>query len=248
MCINISIHWNELKVRLAYFLNSLLFSTFCFFFNGDVILYIFVKPFLIENLSKIFIFTNVFEGFISFIFISIFCSVCATVPFFVYLIFGFYKIGLVKKEADLGIFFLKNSMLLSAVSFLLTYYYFFPLCIKTFLSFEQVSAQLYMQPKIFDYLELNVLFFIGFLLLFNLPIILSILIYSNFILLPLVYKNRRILILGCLIAGCVCSPPDIFTQLVVAMPLWLCTEVVLLFNFIFTKYHILNYDEGWLGR
>jgi sec-independent protein translocase protein TatC len=242
MVLNISTHWYELKIRLFYFLNSLIFSIVCFFLNGDLILYFFVKPFLTVNLTKTFIFQNLFEGFFSFIFISIFCTLCVIVPFSTYLIFAFYKNGLFKKEKNLCIFFIKNSMLLSIASFVITHYYFFPLCIKFFLSFEQANNyfcfQLYMQPKIFDYVALNVSFFTSFLLLFHLPIILSILIYINFISLSFVYKNRRILILGCLIVGCMLSPPDIFSQMVIAIPLWFFTEAVVFFNFIIENYSL----------
>ena len=243
MVLNISIHWYELKIRIAYFLNAFFFSTGCFIFNGDLILYFFVKTFLIENLNKTFIFTNLLEGFFSYIFISIFCSGFVTLPLCLYLGFSFFKNGFFKKEKDLCIFFIKNSMTMSTISFLITHNYFFPLCIKFFLSFEQSNSyssfQLYMQPKIFDYLALNVSCFITFSLLFHLPIILSILIYSHAGSLSFFCKNRRILILVCFISGCIFSPPDIFSQIVIAIPLWFCTESIILYNFI-AKYYTLN--------
>jgi sec-independent protein translocase protein TatC len=250
MALNISTHWYELKIRAVYFLSAIFFSMACFFFNGDIILYFFVKIFLMENLNKTFIFTNLNEGFFSYIFISIFCSACVTLPIGVYLSFDFLKNGFFKKEKDLFIFFIKNSMILSATSFLITHNYFLPLCIKFFLSFEQANSyiffQLHMQPKIFDYVVLNVSFFIGFFLLFHLPIILSILININFISLSSFYKNRRMLILGCFIVGCIFSPPDIFSQIIVAIPMWFFSESIIFYNFII-KYYILN-EEGWLGR
>jgi sec-independent protein translocase protein TatC len=247
-------HWYELKIRFMYFSNSILFSVFCFFFNGDLVLFFFVKIFLIENIKKIFIFTSLSEGLFSYMFISVFCSVCVTVPLFVYLMFNFYKHGFFKKEKDICIVFIKNSIILSSSSFLITYYYFFPVCIKFFLSFEQAnnsfSFQLYMQPKIFDYLLLNVSFFIGFLLLFQLPVILSILINCNFIPLPFFCKNRRILILGCFIVGCAFSPPDVFSQVVVAIPLWSCIESIIFYNFIVKHYNkiIKNKKGGSDGK
>jgi sec-independent protein translocase protein TatC len=130
-----------------------------------------------------------------------------------------------------------------ATSLLVTHNYFFPLCIKFFLSFEQANShlffQLYMQPKIFDYLTLNVSFFIAFFLLFHLPIILIILMRSNFVPLSFFYRNRRILILVCFISGCLFSPPDIFSQVVIAIPLWFCSENIILYNFI-VKYYTPN--------
>ena len=243
MVLNISIHWYELKIRIAYFLNALFFSTSCFIFNGDLILYFFVKSFLMENLSKTFIFTNLLEGFFSYIFVSIFCSACVTFPLCLYLSSEFFKKGFSRKEKNLYIFLIKYSITISAIAFLITHNYFLPLCIKFFLSFEQansyLSFQLYMQPKIFDYLALNVSFFIGFLLLFHVPIILSILMYSKLVSPSFFYENRRIFILVCFISGCILSPPDIFSQVVIAVPLWFCTESIIFYNFI-VKYYISN--------
>ena len=238
--LNISTHWYSLKLRIYYVLYAFLMSILSFYKNGDIILYFFTKPFLIQNIKKTFIFTNLFEGFISILVISIFCSACIILPLIVYHFFEFYKDGLFKREKDFLSLLLKLIVSLLLVSFLMTYYVFFPTAIKFFLSFEQTSVyssfQLYLQPKILDYIILNITFLIGLLAILILPISFSLLLSFNFISTIFVYKNRRFNILLCFIIGCVFSPPDFFFQSIIAIPLFIFIEIVVLYQLILKIY------------
>jgi sec-independent protein translocase protein TatC len=242
--LNISTHIYSLKLRVCYIFYAFLLSLVSLYKNGDLILYFFTKPFLIQNLKKTFIFTNLFEGFISVLFISIFCSICVILPLIVYHFFEFYKDGLFKKEKNLLSLLLKLFALLLLISFVMTYYIFFPTAIKFFLSFEQTSTystfELYLQPKILDYVKLNITFLIGLLLMFILPISFSLLLSFNFIPIDLVFKNRRLNILLCFIIGCVFSPPDIFSQSIIAIPLCICIEIVVFNQLMLKKYNYNN--------
>jgi sec-independent protein translocase protein TatC len=242
--LNISTHIYSLKLRVCYIFYAFLLSIASFYKNGDLILYFFTKPFLIQNLKKTFIFTNLFEGFISVLFVSIFCSICVILPLMVYHFFEFYKDGLFKKERDLWSFLLKLFVFLLLLSFLMTYYIFFPTAIKFFLSFEQTSThstfQLYLQPKILDYVKLNISFSIGLLVMFILPTSFSLLLSFNFIPIDFVFKNRRLNILLCFIIGCVFSPPDLFSQSIIAIPLCICIEIVILYQLMLKKYNFSN--------
>jgi sec-independent protein translocase protein TatC len=238
--LNISTHWYKLILITRYFIVSLFFSGTCFYTNGDIILYFLAKPFLMQNFSKVFIFTNLLEGFLTFIFISSIISIIITLPFFTYLVFDFHKNGLFKKEKMIFLFVIKNSVILFVVSFFISYFFLFPGATRFLVSFEQINKnflfQLHLQPKIFDYVVLNVYFLMCLLLLFHIPIIISLLILSNFMLVSNLYKNRRLLILLCFTLGCLFSPPDIFSQIFVAMPMWLCIEVIICYYFILKNY------------
>ena len=242
--LNISTHWYSLKLRIYYVFYAFLLSIVSFYKNGDLILYFFTKPFLIQNIKKTFIFTNLFEGFISVLFISTFCSVCVIIPLIVYHFVEFYKDGLFKKEKDLWSSLLKLILFLLLVSFLMTYYVFFPTAIRFFLSFEQTSTyssfQLYLQPKILDYVTLNITFLIGLLVILILPISFSLLLSFNFVPIILIYKNRRFNILLCFIIGCVFSPPDFFFQSIIAIPLCICIETVVLYQLMLKIYNTTN--------
>lgn len=242
--LNIYTHWYSLKLRIYYVFYAFSLSMVSFYKNGDLILYFFTKPFLIQNLKKTFIFTNLFEGFISVLSISMFCSVCVILPLMVYHFFDFYKDGLFKKEKDFLLLLSKFIAFLLFISFFITYYVFFPTAIRFFLSFEQTSAyssfQLYLQPKILDYVTLNITFLIGILVILILPMIVSFLLSFDFVLIIFVYKNRRFNILLCFIIGCILSPPDLLSQSIIAIPLGICIEIVVLYQLILKNYNVIN--------
>ena len=133
----------------------MLVSLICFYWNGDLMLYFLAKPFLVKNSDKVFIFTTMFEGFLSVFCTSVFFSFLSTLPLFYYILFNFLKKGFFKKEKTLIQSFMRSSLFFSSLSFLFMYFIFFPLMLSFFLSFEilnEVSIlKLYMQPKISDY-------------------------------------------------------------------------------------------------
>jgi sec-independent protein translocase protein TatC len=239
--LNISTHWYNLKLRIIYSGYSFLLSLVTFYINGDIILWFFVKPFLIQNSNKTFIFTSLLEGFLSFIVISVFCSILITLPLIVYLLFNFYKYGFIKKEKKLCFLLIRLMLVLVLFSFAVAHCIFLPTAMKFFLSFEQTniysSFQLYLQPKILDYVVLNVIFSIGLIFLFVIPISISFLLSFKFIPITYICKNRRTIIVFCFILGCICSPPDLLFQIVIATPLCIIIESMVCYQFILNKYN-----------
>lgn len=220
----------------------MLVSLICFYWNGDLMLYFLAKPFLVKNSDKVFIFTTMFEGFLSVFCTSVFFSFLSTLPLFYYTLFNFLKKGFFKKEKTLIQSFMRSSLFFSSLSFLFMYFIFFPLMLSFFLSFEilnEVSIlKLYMQPKISDYVIFFFSCFGSCVSLFHLPVALSFFLYSKVFSLDLILKNRRLLILCCFSLGCFFSPPDVLSQFFIAVPLFMIFELVIYYHFLAKHYNV----------
>jgi sec-independent protein translocase protein TatC len=240
--INIYKHWKELQIRFFYIFFSVLMSLVCFYWNGDLILYVLAKPFLVKNLDKVFIFTTMFEGFLSVFCASVFFSFFITLPLFYYILFDFLKKGFFKKEKILIQSFMRSSMFFSFLSFLFMYFIFFPLMLSFFLSFEILNEmsilKLYMQPKISDYVIFFVSCFGSCVSLFHLPVVFSSFLYFKVFSLDLILRNRRFLILSCFSLGCFFSPPDVLSQFFIAVPLFMIFEFVVYYHFLAKHYNV----------
>jgi len=128
-------------------------------------------------------------------------------------------------------------------SLLLTYYILIPLFWDFFLTqhftIDPEIFKIDYQGKIIEYINLlnNILF--CFILSFQIPLVLTILIHYNIIDINTLKNYRAINIILCFICGALLSPPDILSQISLAIPLCCLYEVNLLFGIFLSKKKIL---------
>lgn len=248
--LNFEKHLNELKYRTLYISLSFLLTFITCYTKVQIIIYFFTLPLL--NTKKVncllnqydFIFTNIFEAFSSYTFISFITTLYLTLPIFLYLFFSFIKLGLLRYEKKY-INFIINLILISCFcSIIFTFKFFLPLVLKFFISFENLAKTnlftLKLEPKILDYLYLTVIFSIWSTLIFQIPVLLLLLLQQTFVNFAIFEKNRKFVFITFVILGGIFSPPEIFAQLIIALPLCLFFEVVLFFAYLknyYTRYY-----------
>ena len=235
-------HLKELRNRLI-FCFFILISAFVVSFNfSELITNILTYPLfeIVENKeNKRMIFTGLPEVFISYLKISLFASFLISFPFFIMQISLFISPALYKREKNFftSIFF--SIPVLFYLGVLFSYYLLIPLIWEFFISFENLSSSNYfsieLESKFNEYMKLTMylLFSAGISFLF--PVFLLILAKLKIINSGMLRNNRKYYFIGILIFGAVFTPPDIISQLGIAIPLIVFFELSILFIDILNK-------------
>jgi sec-independent protein translocase protein TatC len=190
-----------------------------------------------------FIFTNIFEAFSSYIFLSFISTFYLTIPIIINIWFSFFKSGLIKYEKDYLFFIINLYLLFGFFSVLFTFKIVLPMFLKFFIGFENLTKTnlftIKLEPRILDYLNNTASCLICCTFIFQIPIALVIFLKQTFISLTILEKTRRLFLISFVILGGILSPPDIFAQLVIAIPLCFIFEFSLFLTYIKKHYDLI---------
>lgn len=227
-------HCHELKIRfikimLTIFTAVILIFPFCW----DII------HFLVSPLVKLqtvnsnfkFIYTKLTEAFITECKIAIVFAILISTPVIFYQIYMFLAPGLYKNERKAVLPFLFLSPLLFLLGIAIVYYIVMPISWRFFLSFQENSSvfSLNLEAKISEYIELVTELFLAFGLAFQLPIFTTLLVKFQLVTINNLCKSRRYVIVIIFILAAIFTPPDVISQILLALPLILLYEVSILF-------------------
>lgn len=242
-------HWYEVKIRLLYTIFSFTLTFIISYFYSEELMYFFVSPFVNRCNEKKIIFTNLSEAFSSCLLISLNFSFLSTLFVLIWMSICFFKSGLHKKEFKLLKLSFKLFVLNTFLCLSFVYFMILPNVINFFMQFEYSKLfELTLEAKIFDYLNLvlNCFFWVSFVL--QLPIILFLLVYFNIIKLNSFVNKRKEFIVSCFILGALFSPPDIVTQLFIALPLLILSEIAILFFIVIDEYTLIYLESCSNGK
>ena len=227
-------HLNEIKFRSFYLILSCFISlTFLYHFSFELI-FVFIEPLLIINQevdTSQLIYTNITEAFFSFFYLSLISMILFNIPLLCYHLYFFILPGLYKNEQrQILIFFFVYTVIFFGC-FYLIYFFLIPLIWAFFLDYEKsLNSDLFnlsFQGKISEYIQLLIRLNITFLICFQLPIFLFLLIYLEIIAIKTLVNNRRVNIIIAFILGALFSPPDIISQILLAIPLCFFYEIII---------------------
>ena len=179
------------------------------------------------------IFTGLPEVFVSYLKISLFSSFLVSFPFFIIQMSLFISPALYKKEKNFFIPLFYSIPFLFYVGVLFSYFFLIPVIWDFFVSFENLKSSNYfsieLESKFNEYIRLTMylLFSTGFAFLF--PVFLLILAKLKIINSQILRNNRKYYFIGILIFGAVFTPPDIISQLGIAVPLFIFFELSIYF-------------------
>ena len=225
-------HSLELKMRLMYTLLCI-FITFCTsYFYSEQLCMLLASPLIKLSTGSTnihFIYTNLTEAFFSYLKISFFISLLFVFPFILFQIWMFLVPGLYYNEKKKILFLISIFILLILFGTIMAYFFIIPIAWKFFLSFEiesQTFLSINLQPKMDQYLSLilNILITLG--LSFHLPIYLYFILKSNIVSYEWIVLKRNISLVIVFILAAIISPPDIISQIFIAIPLFILYEFV----------------------
>lgn len=143
-------------------------------------------------------------------------------PVVIYQVWAFIAPGLYKKEKRFVIPLLVSSIILFYCGIAFAYWIVFPLM---FAFFSAVAPEgVTVMTDINHYLDFVLSIFFAFGLVFEVPIATFVLVWSGLIKLETLCKNRSYVFLGAFVIGMFITPPDVISQTLVAIPMYLLYE------------------------
>jgi sec-independent protein translocase protein TatC len=235
--LNLNEHFRELKTRTICCLGALIVSFCITYFYANEIYQFLLEPFvnsLSSTENRRMIYTSPGEGLSTFVKLSFYTSLYICMPFFLTQIYIFLSPGLYKNERKsilILFFFIPFLFLLGGV---FSYYILLPLTLQFLVGFEyepiQNSSQISIQieAKISEYFAFLKTIFFSFGFAFQLPIFLIFLIKNGFISIRGLQTKRRYWIVAIFIIAAILTPPDVVSQISLAIPMLLLFEIAIL--------------------
>jgi len=147
-------------------------------------------------------------------------------PYVLYQMWAFVAPGLYQHEKRLALPVIVSSVLFFALGMAFAYFVVFPVAFGFFAGYAPAGVQ--MMTDIDKYLSFVLTMFIAFGVTFETPVIVIVLVHFGVVSLEKLRSMRGYVIVGAFIAGAIFTPPDILSQVMLAVPLWLLFELGLL--------------------
>lgn len=239
-------HFIEFRKRFIIALLSFIFIfVICWSYKSQI-LKAFTYPILQNSSIKYLISTKITEVFASYLEICFISAFILSIPILILQIILFISPALKKSEKINVYTLIIASCILFVIGLLFAYFIIIPIIFDFFLSFQnikQINLSLNIEPKISEYINLMKSMLISFALAFQLPIILIILLKIGVVSIKNLQDNRRYAILFSFIIGAILTPPDVVSQIILALPLMFLYEISILYAHItdFQKSKLLNF-------
>jgi sec-independent protein translocase protein TatC len=226
-------HFRELKKRLIVCLVVFLVAAGVCYVYAPAIYQFLVAP-LAENVAdegRRMIYTGLTEAFFTYLKLAVFGGLCLAFPVFAWQIYGFLKPGLYKNERGLVAPYLVAAPLMFLVGAAFCYYFIFPTAWKFFLGFETAGAggglPIQLEAKVSEYLSLVTHLILAFGFSFQLPVVMVLLTQTGMTKADTFARGRRYAIVGIVAVAAVITPPDLFSQIALSIPLYVLYELAI---------------------
>ena len=155
--------------------------------------------------------------------LTLFCGIFLSIPYILYQTWSFIAPGLYINERKLILPLLISSSLLFYLGIFFAYYAVFPI-LFAFLT-TTAPSNITIMTDINHYLDFILKLFFAFGISFEIPIATILLIKSNFITIEKLSSNRPYIILFAFFVGMLLTPPDVISQILLAIPIWVLFEI-----------------------
>ncbi len=221
-------HLIELRKRLLYCVAHVFVVFLILVYFSNEIYQLFSLP-LIKQLPQgaSMIATDVASPFLTPIKLTVMVSVFVSVPMLLYQVWAFIVPALYRHERRLIAPLLISSSLLFYLGVIFAYFIVFPLVFGFFT--KTVPEGVLIATDINNYLSFALTFFMAFGISFEIPVAILLLCWSGIVTPDFLKKKRPYVLVSTFIIGMLLTPPDIFSQTLLAIPIYLLFEIGVLF-------------------
>ena len=222
--INLSEHLEELRTRFIVSIVSVVILTVLSFLISDLLVAVITAP-IKQSVSTLY-FLSPYEAFITKLQISLVGGIILSLPIIFSQIWLFVSPGLNTRERKAVFPVILFSSLLFALGVLFAYFLVIPFALKFFLDFQTPSLQPLI--SIHFYISFFLSLILTFGIIFDLPVLVVGLVILKIVNVEFLTCQRKPVILIIFILAAILTPTvDIFTQCLLAFPLWFLFELSL---------------------
>jgi sec-independent protein translocase protein TatC len=222
-------HLIELRRRLLWSVVALGLGFAVSFYFAKQIFAFLVQPLLRAGQGKL-VYIDIFEAFFTEIKVAFFAALMIAFPVLATQIWRFVAPGLYKNEKRAFLPFLLITPVLFTAGAALAYYVAIPIALRFLLGFTGDVGGVTQEalPGVGNYLDFVTKFILGFGIAFLLPVLLMLLEAAGIVTRKQLIGVRRYAIVGSFAISAVLTPPDIVSQLLLAVPLCFLYELALI--------------------
>jgi len=222
-------HLIELRRRLLYCIAAIVIAFGVSYYFAENIFAFLVQP-LLHAGQKTVIYTQLFEAFLVKVKVAFFAAMMISFPVIANQLWQFVAPGLYRKEKRALLPFILATPLLFICGAALAYYMAIPMALHFLLGFQGNIGGVKQEalPAIGNYLSIVMQFLFAFGLAFLLPVLLMLLERAGIVTRKQLVGARRYAIVGATALAAVLTPPDLMSQVLLAVPLILLYEVAII--------------------
>jgi len=242
-------HLMELRQRLLYSAIALIVTFAASMYFAANILDFLMRP-LATAMGHVggtnrMIYTGLAENFFTQVKVAFFTAAFITFPIFANQLWMFIAPGLYKHERKAILPFLLASPILFMLGGALVYYLIMPLAFEFFLGFQTTAEEtvlpIQLEARIAEYLSLIMTLIFAFGISFQMPVLLVLLARVGIITAEGLVEKRRYAIVAVFVFAGIVTPPDVISQIGLAIPLLLLYEV----SIIGARFAQKQREEAW---
>jgi sec-independent protein translocase protein TatC len=227
-------HLIELRKRALFCLSAFFVVLCVLLFFSSKLYTLLAQPILdILPAPSMLIATKVLTPFTAPLKLSFFASLVIIVPLILYQLWAFVAPGLYRKEKRAIAPLFLISTLLFYVGMAFAHFVVCPLTLRFLLFMAPEGVQL--MTDFADYLDFILMLYWVFGLAFQVPVFTFVLLWTGIISLDTIKRTRPYVIVGAFVIGMLLTPPDVVSQICLAIPLWFLFEAGVFWAKLFLK-------------
>ena len=214
----------ELRSRLLRAIVAVVVVLVCLFPWAKDIYAVLARPLLkVLPQGSTMIATDVTGTFLVPLKVTLMAAFLIALPYVLYQMWAFVAPGLYHHEKRLAVPVIVSSVVFFAFGMGFAYFIVFPIAFGFFAGYAPAGVQ--MMTDIDKYLSFVLTMFIAFGITFEVPVVVVVLVRLGVVSLDKLRSIRGYVIVGAFVVGAIFTPPDVLSQVMLAVPLWLLYEL-----------------------